>query len=142
MFNYVWPLALVVLSNVFYQICAKSIPEEMNPLASLTITYLIGAAASFIFYYVLNKDANIIYEYSKVNWAPFILGLAIVGLEVGYIYAYKVGWPVSTAQIVQATVLAVILIFVGYLLYHEAITWNKVAGIIVCLAGLALINIK
>ena len=56
MFNYVWPLGLVVLSNVFYQICAKSVPEGMNPLASLTITYLIGAAASVILYYVLNKD--------------------------------------------------------------------------------------
>ena len=43
MFNYVWPLGLVVLSNVLYQICAKSVPEGMNPLASLTITYLIGA---------------------------------------------------------------------------------------------------
>ena len=40
-------------------------------------------------------------------------------------------------QIVQASVLAVVLIFVGYLVYHEAMTWNKIAGIIVCLAGLA-----
>jgi len=142
MFKYVWPIALVVLSNVFYQICAKSVPEKMNTLASLTITYVIGAVASFILYYVLNKEANIIYEFSKVNWAPIVLGFVIVGLEVGYIYAYKVGWPVSTAQIVQAAVLAVILIFVGYLLYHEEITWNKIVGIMVCLAGLALINIK
>ena len=62
--------------------------------------------------------------------------------QVGYIYAYKAGWPVSVAQIVQAAVLAVILIFVGYLLYKEAITWNKIVGIIVCLAGLGLINMK
>ncbi|HHV63993.1 MAG TPA: EamA family transporter [Peptococcaceae bacterium] len=142
MFNYVWPLALVVLSNVFYQICAKSVPREMSPLASLTITYVVGAIASLVLYYALNKDANIVHEYSKVNWAPFVLGFSIVGLEVGYIYAYKVGWPVSTAQIVQASVLAVILIFVGYFLYKESLTWNKIAGIIVCLAGLGLINLK
>jgi drug/metabolite transporter (DMT)-like permease len=114
----------------------------MNPFASLTFTYVIGAVASFILYYALNEEANLIHEYSKVNWAPFVLGLAIVGLEVGYIYAYKAGWPISTAQIVQAVVVAVLLIFVGYLLYHEAVTWNKVVGIIVCLTGLALINIK
>lgn len=142
MFNYVWPIALVVLSNVIYQICTKSVPDGMNPLASLTVTYVIGAVTSFILYYGLNKDTNIIYEFTKVNWAPFVLGVVIVGLEVGYIYAYKAGWPVSTAQIVQAAVLAVILIFVGYLLYHEEITWNKIVGIMVCLAGLALINIK
>jgi drug/metabolite transporter (DMT)-like permease len=142
MFNYVLPLVLIVLSNVVYQICAKSIPRDMSPLASLTITYAIGIIASLVLYYALNKEANIIHEYSKVNWAPFVLGLVVVGLEVGYIYAYKAGWPVSTAQVVQAAVVAIILIFVGYLLYKESLTWNKIAGIIVCLAGLGLINLK
>lgn len=142
MFSYIWPLGLVVLSNVFYQICAKAVPEKMDPLASLTITYVIGAITSLILYFVLNRDGNIIREYQKTNWAPFVLGLVIVGLEVGYIYAYKAGWPVSVAQIVQAAVLAVILIFVGYMLYKEAITWNKIVGILVCLAGLGLINMK
>ena len=142
MFDYIWPLGLVVLSNVFYQICAKAVPDKMNPLASLTITYVIGAIVSLIMYFALNKGGNIIQEYRKTNWAPFALGFAIVGLEVGYIYAYKAGWPVSVAQIVQAAFLAVILIFVGYILYKEAITWNKLVGIIVCLAGLGLINMK
>lgn len=140
MFGYIWPLGLAVLSNVFYQICAKSVPEKMNPLASLTITYAVGAVASLILYYALNKGGNIWQEYQKTNWAPFLLGVVVVGLEVGFIYAYKAGWPVSTAQIVQAAVLAVILIFVGYLLYKEAITWNKLLGIVVCLIGLGLIN--
>ncbi len=42
MFNYVWPIALVIISNVVYQICAKSVPKEMNPFASLTVTYVVG----------------------------------------------------------------------------------------------------
>ena len=141
MLNYVWPIVLVILSNVFYQICAKSVPEGMNPLASLTVTYLIGAVVSFALYYILGKDANIIKEYSQINWAPFVLGLVIVGLEVGYIYAYKAGWKVSTAQIVQAALVAIILVFVGYGLYHEALTIKKIAGIVICLGGLVLINI-
>lgn len=142
MFSYIWPLGLVVLSNVFYQICAKSVPGEMNPLASLTITYAVGTIASLVMYLALNRGGNLVQEYQKTNWAPFVLGLVVVGLEVGFIYAYKAGWPVSVAQIVQAAVLAVILIFVGYMLYKEAITWNKIVGILVCLAGLSLINMK
>lgn len=142
MFNYVWPLGLAILSNVFYQIAAKGVPESMNPFASLTVTYSVGALASLALYYILNKNANILHEYSHLNWAPFLLGLVVVGLEVGFIYAYKAGWPVSTAQIVQAAVLATILIFVGYFLYKEPITWNKVVGIIICLVGLGLVNYK
>lgn len=143
MFHYIWPLGLVILSNVFYQICAKSVPESMNPFASLTITYLVGAVASVVFYFLLGRgtgSGNLITEFKALNWAPIVLGIDIVGLEVGYIYAYKAGWPVSTAQIVQAAVLACILIFVGYGLYKEAITWNKLLGIVVCLIGLGLIN--
>ncbi len=142
MINYIWPLALVVLSNVFYQICAKSVPDSVNPFASLTVTYVVGALASLIMYYVLNKDANIIREYKSLNWSPFLLGIVIIGLEVGWVYAYKAGWPVSTAQIVQAAVLGVILIFVGYFLYKEQLTWNKIVGVVVCLIGLGLINFK
>ena len=48
MFSYIWPIALVVLSNVIYQICAKSIPRDIDPFASLTVTYAVGAIASAI----------------------------------------------------------------------------------------------
>lgn len=142
MFSYIWPLALVIISNVVYQICAKSVPNSMNPLASLTLTYLVGALVSAVLYFALNKDANLLREYGKTNWAPFVLGVVIVGLEVGFIYAYKAGWQVSTASVVQSAFLAVMLIFVGLMLYHETITWNKVVGVLICLVGLAFINWK
>ena len=142
MLSYAWPIGLVVLSNIFYQICAKGVPEKMNPLASLTVTYAVAAVVSLILYYVLNKNADILREYQKMNWAPLLLGAVIVGLEVGYIYAYKAGWSVSLAPLVQSALLSIILIFVGYALYKEAITWNKVVGIVVCLGGLGLISLK
>ena len=71
-FSYIWPMALVVLSNVMYQICAKSVPADMNPFASLTVTYLIGAAFSAVLYYVLGANGSILKEYGKLNWAPFV----------------------------------------------------------------------
>ncbi|MCR5590844.1 MAG: EamA family transporter [Lachnospiraceae bacterium] len=142
MFNYVWPIALVIISNVVYQICAKSVPKEMNPFASLTVTYIVGAIASAILYFALEKNGNIVKEYGKLNWAPFVLGIVIVGLETGWIYAYKAGWQVSTGFIVQSAVLAVMLLAVGYFLYHEAFTWSKAVGVVICLIGLVFINYK
>ena len=44
--SYIWPIALVVVSNIPYQICAKSVPREMDAMASMTVTYLVGAACS------------------------------------------------------------------------------------------------
>ena len=142
MLSYIWPIALVVVSNTLYQVCAKSVPEGMNPLASLTVTYLIAAAVSCALYYLLNRNADLFRELRMTNWAPVVLGLVIVGLEVGFIYAFRAGWQIGVTQIITSAMVAVILIFVGFLIYHEAITWNKIAGIIICVAGLVLINWK
>lgn len=142
MLSYLWPLALVVLANTVYQICAKSTPADMNPLASLTVTYTVAALFSAILFFATSRGGNLLREYSHLNWAPFVFGLALVGLEVGFIYAYKAGWPVSTASLVQSAFLAVVLIFVGFLLYKEQITLSKVAGIAICMVGLYFINRK
>lgn len=71
-----------------------------NPLASLTVTYLVAAIMSGLLYLWLGESVDFLGEYRKLNWAPFVLGAVIVGLEAGWIYAYKAGWPVSTGFIV------------------------------------------
>ena len=138
--SYIWPIALVVFSNIIYQICAKSVPKEMDTMASMTVTYLVAAVCSAIMYFLMSKNGDLIHEYSKANAAPALLGISVVGLEVGFIYAYKVGWPVSTASLVQSAFLSLALIFVGAVLYHETITVNKMIGVVICLVGLYFIN--
>ena len=142
MLAYLWPIALVVASNVIYQICTKSAPQDMNPFASLTLTYLVAAAASAVLYFSLNRHGNLLSEYGKLNWATIVLGLAVVGLEAGWLYAYRAGWKVSVGFIVQASVLSGLLLLVGWLLYHETVTWNKIVGVAICLVGLGVINYK
>lgn len=138
--GYVWPIALVVVSNILYQLCAKSVPKDMDTMASMTVTYTVGAICSAIIYFMINRNGNLLGEYAKMNIAPALLGVSVVGLEVGFIYAYKAGWPVSTASIVQSAFLAVALILVGGLVYKEPITFNKIFGAAVCLVGLYFIN--
>lgn len=142
MFSYIWPIALAILSNVLYHICAKTTPEGIHPFASLTATYLTGAVLSAVLYYVPAPQANIVKECSRLNWAPFALGIVIVGLEGGWLYAYKAGWQVNTGFIVQSAFVSVLLLFVGYFLYREALSWNKLLGTAICLLGLVFINLN
>jgi len=83
---------------------------------------------------------NLLSEWKEINWTTFILGLAIVGLEAGSIYMYKVGWNINTGYIVKALILSIALIAVGYFLYQEQFSMTKAAGIAVCLIGIFLIN--
>ena len=142
MFSYIWPIALAILSNVLYHICAKTTPEGVHPFASLTVTYLTGAVLSAVLYYILAPQANLVKECSRLNWAPFALGIVIVGLEGGWLYAYKAGWQVNTGFIVQSAFVSVLLLFVGFFLYHEALSWNKLLGTAICLLGLVFINLN
>jgi len=140
-FSMIWPIAIIVLSNVIYNICSKETPSTINPFAALTVTYIVGAISSTVMYYALNRGGSLIQEYHNLNWSSFVLGLAVVGLEAGSIYMYKAGWNVSSGQLVYSIILAMCLILVGILAYHESISSTKIIGILVCLVGLYLINV-
>jgi len=135
-----WPIALIVLSNIFYNVCSKATPAGIHPLASLTVTYLVGAVFSAGLYFALNRGGSLLREYRSLNWSAFVLGLAVVGLEAGSIYMYKAGWNISTGQLVYSSILAICLILVGRFFYREAITASKAAGMLICLVGLYFIN--
>ncbi len=138
--NLYTPVAIVVLSNTVYHICAKSMPEGVNTFASLSVTYAVGAVVSVLMYFLTRQGTGLLMEYQELNWCSFALGAAIVGLEAGFLLMYKVGWSISTAQIVSSAALAVVLLLVGYFLFHESVTLQKAMGIIICLVGLYLIN--
>lgn len=138
--SYYWPIGLVIVSNVFYHICAKETSTSMSAFASLTVTYLTAAVACLIFYFIFNPGGNLIAEYKQLDWVPFVFGLCIVGLEIGSIYAYKLGWNINTANIVEAAGLAIALLIVGYFLFKEGITWTKLVGTGLFIGGIIFIN--
>ena len=140
MWNMIWPLLVIVGSNCFYHICAKSMPEDAHAFGALTVTYLIGAAISAVTFVVSVRPANVLTELHKLNWAPFLLGLAIVGLEAGNVFLYCAGWKISVGSLVGNISLAVVLLFVGYFLFHEQITARQLIGAAVCALGLYLIT--
>lgn len=87
MFNLIWPAAIIIFSNIVYQICAKGIPEQMNTYASMTVTYAVATIFSALMFFVTTKGDNIFHQFKLTNWATIILGIVITGLEVGFIYS-------------------------------------------------------
>ncbi len=142
MWEMIWPVLIVVLSNTFYNICTKSTPSNVNAFGTLMLTYITAAILTGVIFLFLVKPENAIVELSKVNWTSIVLGIAIVGLELGYIFMYRSGWKVSSGALVANICLAIALLFVGAILYGENITVKQVLGIFICIAGLFLINMS
>ena len=140
-FSYLFPILLIVASNVVYQLSTKSMSQSADPMASLTVTYAVGAVASAVLYYVFNRGGNLFREYSSINWTAFALGICIVGLEAGSILMYRAGWNVNTGYVVHSSILAVLLLLIGTLFFKEAITLKKAIGIALSLGGVILMTL-
>ena len=119
----------------------KSMPGDVNAFCALMVTYLVAAIVSGIIFVFMVGPSNIGVEISKISWISVVLALAIVGLEVGYVFVYRAGWTISTASVVANIGLACVLLAVGYFLYKENVSYNQILGIFVCMAGLILINL-
>ena len=139
--NLIWPILIVIASNTFYNVCMKSMPGDVNPFGALMVTYLVATIISALIFVFMVGPSNAGVEVSKINWTSIILALAIVGLELGYVFVYRAGWSVSTASVVANIGLACVLLLVGYFLYQENVSIKEILGIIVCMFGLILINI-
>lgn len=134
------PVLIVVCANIIYDISSKSIPEKLNCYAAVTITYAVLACFNFLLFLVLNPDDSILLEMSRINWAVLVFALMSVGLECGYIYLFRAGWNISVGSVVCNICLAVCMVLVGFLVFHETITLKQLAGVVLCVCGLFFIN--
>jgi uncharacterized membrane protein len=140
MLQFWWPIMLVITANTVYHLCAKSMPAGIHPFASLIITYGIAALSSVILFYMTSEHKQLVSELQKTNWLPFFFGLAIVGLELGYLYVYKVGWKISTGSLVANISVACVLFVIGALFYKEQVSLRQIFGVLLCISGILLVS--
>jgi len=139
MWNMLWPVLVVVGANTIYNISTKSTPANVNAFASLAMTYVMAALSSVVLFFLTSDSKNLLAELTKTNWTAYALGVAIIGLEFGYICIYRAGWKIGVASLVANISLACVLLVVGYFFYKEVITLKQLLGMGVCALGLMLI---
>lgn len=142
MFMYVFSIVLIVASNILYNVCQKSTPQRANPFSALLVTYLTAAFLTLIAMQFYKTDKGFFQSFKDLNWTSIALGFSIIGLEFGYLMAYRAGWNISVGSLVANIFLAVMLIPVGILFYKEGFGLSKILGSVLCIAGLILINKK
>jgi len=141
MANYLYPaIALSVISTFLYHREQNSTPLDVNPMISLFVTYITATAFCAIMIPFFGKDIAFTEQLHKVNWTSFALGAAVLGIEAGYLFAYRAGGNLSTTNLMASSLVVVTLLLIGYFFYHDQITSRKIIGIAMCLLGIILIN--
>jgi drug/metabolite transporter (DMT)-like permease len=134
-------IILAVLASILYHIVVKFTPANVNPAVSLGATYLVSLGLCAVLLLVFPLGETMVREVKKLNWASYALAFALVGLEVGFLLAYRSGWKISTAAIIVNVAATLMLIPVGVVLFKERLSMVNIAGILVCIVGLVLVNL-
>jgi drug/metabolite transporter (DMT)-like permease len=133
-------IAVTIGSNVLYHIMQKLMPANANPMLALIVAYLAAAAICVLLMPAFPLSAPLGASLRQLNPASLGLALAVVGLEAGFLLAYRAGWKLTTAAIVSNTSVAILLVPIGLGFFRERLTVVNITGILVCLAGLVLAN--
>lgn len=135
-------ISLAILSSALYHFSAKSTPANVNFAISLVVTYAVALLITILSSFFFPAPGGILIELRQLNWASFLLAVAIVGIEFGFLLVYRSGWNLGIAAVVVNVAASLILLPVAIFFFKDKISWVNALGIFVCLAGLVMLNWK
>lgn len=135
-------ISLAIAFSVLYHLFQKFTPTDVNPAIAFAVTYATAFLACLLLLPFFPPKDGLAASLKQLNWASIALGLAVVGLEIGFLLVYRAGWNLSVAGVVANAGAAILLILVGLLLFKESLTPVNLIGIVVCIVGLVMVNKK
>jgi drug/metabolite transporter (DMT)-like permease len=133
-------LALAIASTVAYHLVAKLVPAGANPVATLLTAYLFGSLLCAGILIAMPAETGFRSQFAQVNWTAPALAGSIVLIDLAFIFLYRSGFPVSFGALVTQVAAAVALLGLGFLIFKDRLTITNVVGVVLCLAGLWLVN--
>ena len=142
MFLFYFSITLAIVSSALYHFSQKSTPANVNPAVAIMVTYAVALCLTLILLFFIPTTTGFLAELRQLNWASYLLAFSIVGLEVGFLLVYRAGWNVGIAAVLVNVVASLLLVPVALLVFKQQLTWINIMGIVVCLAGLVMLNWK
>ena len=142
MFLFYFSIILAICSSALHHFTAKSTPANVNFTVSLLVTYAVAFVVTLFTIFFFPAQDGVMVELKKLNWATIGLAIAVVGIEFGFLLTYRAGWHLGIAAVLTNVVASLILVPVAILVFKDKISWVNIAGILVCLAGLVMLNWK
>jgi len=132
--------ALIVISSVAtYHVFIKSVPHDLNPISALVTFYVTALICTLIaakFVPVATPD----WSMAEFSWAAAIVGVAIVGIELGFLLMYRSGWHMSVAPLVTMGAATVLLAPIAVFVFRQPFSARYFFGLALCLYGLYLLS--
>ncbi|GGX88902.1 hypothetical protein [Vogesella alkaliphila] len=133
---YFTTLLVAVAGSVTYHLSLKRLPDTLNPFFSLAVIYslaLLISLAGMALYPTGSRSLG------QLNWSLLGAALGVIGIEVGFLLAYRAGWSVGYTALSANVLTTLMLLPLGYLLYREQPTLARLGGMLLCSSGMWLL---
>ena len=117
----------------------KLVPPGANAGATLAAAYVVATLTCLAAFPLLTPGYSLAQGMRTVPWHALAMGVAIAACEIGVLFAYRAGWPVGTTGVSISAVMTLILLPIGVLVFGEALTLARSAGIVMTIGGLYLL---
>ena len=135
-------ISLALLSSVLYHVFQKATSSVVNPAIGLMVTYAVAFGLSALLLLIYPLKSTVVAALRQVNWASVALAFSILGLELGFLLAYRAGWNISVAAIAANAAAGLALLPTGALLFRERPSIVNLVGVFVCIVGLILVSVR
>ena len=130
-------LLTVIVSGVVYHLAQKT-SHAAHPWSMLSIAY--GAAFALATALACTKGAfDGAGSRLATGMTGLLIGLAAFGIEAGFFFVYRSGWPLSSASVVASLSVTVLLALLGVFAFGEGLSAGRAAGLVLAACGVVLI---
>jgi drug/metabolite transporter (DMT)-like permease len=130
------PLVIVILCGCVYHLAQKA-AGAARPWTLLAIAYGVAFAVTIVPALAGTRGG---WAPSQREWgAGAAIGLAAVGIEAGFFFLYRAGWPLASVSVIANVAVTAILAVAGIAMLGEHLTPARAAGLVLAMAGAALI---
>ncbi|MCB0416959.1 MAG: hypothetical protein KDD39_04870 [Bdellovibrionales bacterium] len=137
------PIAVIAGAAALYHASSKNLGGALgaNPWAVLALTYLLSALVSFVLFWFWPAGEGVKgAEWRSVLPGAMLLGLACVGIEGGYLLAYRFGWDITQLFSITSVVNTMAIFAVGLVLFKEHLTPSALVGLSFVITGIGLVH--
>lgn len=142
MFLFYFSILLAIASSALYHLSQKQIPAAVNPAVSIIVTYVVSLLLCLVILVFLPPENGLKAALKQLNWATYALAFSLVGLELGFLLVYRAGWNIGIAAVLVNVVASLLLVPVALYVFKDRLSAVNIIGILVCLAGLLMLNWK
>jgi uncharacterized membrane protein len=106
----------------------------------MLVSYAVAIVITLILLPLFSRTSSLVDDFRVLNLSSVLVGISIVGVELGFLLAYRYGWQLNLAALTSSTVLSVLLVLIGWIIFHEGWSIKHTIGVIFCLTGLYLLH--